>query len=120
MKRDNWDYLLQNELNEEMHDIKMSSALKESIIQNTIKKPKNLYERLFQFLNRSVEIPVSYALAVCIVIVVSSTLSTFIVTDSMKTDKALQGYSNIRVLNISGSNVILPNDISEVTGNEKN
>lgn len=110
--------LLHDELNQEMSNVKMSLNLKESIIKNTIKQPKTLHEKFSRFLNRTVEIPFSFAFAVCFVIFISSTLSTFIVTDSMKTDKKLQGYTNIRVLNISGSNVILLKDTSEVIRNE--
>jgi hypothetical protein len=114
------DFLLQDKLKEEMINVKMSHNLKESILESTIKKPKSLHEKFLKILNSTLEIPVSYACIACFIIITCSTLSTFIVTDNMKMDKELQGYTNIRVLNISGSNVILPRDISEVTDNEKN
>lgn len=120
MKKYNIDHLLQNGLKEEMMSIKMSHNLKESILEHTIMKQKSRYEKFFEFLNRTVEVPISYVCTVCIVIFISSTLSAFIVTDSMKTDEKLQGYTNIRILNLSGSNIILPKDISEVTSNGKN
>ncbi|MBZ9686579.1 hypothetical protein G9F72_009590 [Clostridium estertheticum] len=114
------DYTLQNELKGELITVEMSHNLKKSIMECTINKPKNLYEKFSEFLNRTIEIPVSYICTVCFVIFISSTLSTFIVTESMKMDKKLQGYTNIRVLNISGSSVILPKDISEVIDNDEN
>ncbi len=119
-KRSNMDYCLQDRLKEEMCNVKMSYKLRDGIMESTTKKPKSLYEKFSQFLNSTIEIPVSYVCTVFVVIVISSTLSTFIVTDSMKMNKNLQGYSNIRVLNISGSNVILPKGIGEVISNEKN
>ncbi|MGH4123657.1 MAG: hypothetical protein ACREV6_12090 [Clostridium sp.] len=112
--KNDMDYLLQHGLQEEMFDVKMSATLREIIMKSTIKQPKSLYEKFYMFLNRTLEIPVSYVCTVCFVIFFCSTLSTFIVTDNMKTDKKLQGYTNIRVMNISGSSVILPKDISEV------
>ena len=119
-KRNTMDYLLQDRLKEDMSNVRMSHSLKESIMGNTIKKPMSLYEKFSRLLNSTVEISVSHVCTVCFVIFISSTLSTFIVTDSMKMNKNLQGYSNIRVLNISGSNVILPKGIGEVINNEKN
>lgn len=119
-ERTTMDCLLQDKLKEEMLSVKMSHTLRESILERTTKKPQSVYEKLSNLLNRTVEIPVSFACTVCIVIFITSTLSTFIVTDSMKTNKKLQGYTSIRVLNISGSNVILPKDMSEVISNEEN
>jgi hypothetical protein len=120
MKKSNIDYLLQDRLKEEIKNVKMSHNLKQIILDNTINHRKSIFEKFLRFFNRTVEIPVSYLCTACVVIFISSTLSTFIVTDNMKADKNIQGYTNIRVLNISGSNVILPKDISEVTYNEEN
>lgn len=117
-KENTVDSLLHDRLNQEMSNVKMSLNLKESIIKNTIKRRTTLYEKFSQFLNIKIEISVSFAITACFVIVISSALSTFIVTDSMKMDRKLQGYTNIRVLSISGSNVILPKDTSEVIDNE--
>lgn len=120
LKKDTMDFSFQDGLKEEMINIKMSYNLRESILHSTIKKPKSIYEKFSEVLNRTVEIPIFYICTVSILIFISSTLSTFIVTDNMKMHKKLQGYTNIRVLNISGSNVILPKDIREVTSDEKN
>ncbi|MGV8983486.1 hypothetical protein [Clostridium sp.] len=120
LKKSTEDCLLHDELNQEMSNVIMSTNLKENIIKNTIKQPNTLYENFSQFLNKTVEIPFSFAITVCFVIFISSTLSTFIVTDSMKMDKKLQGYTNIRVMNISGTNVILPKDTSEVIDHFEN
>ena len=114
------DLLLQEDLLEELFDVKMSHNLKQSIMQCTIEKPKTLHEKFSGFLNRTIEIPVSYICTVFLIVFISSTLSTFIVTNNMKTDKKLQGYTNFRVLSISGSNVILPKDISEVIKHYEN
>lgn len=119
-EKNTMDLLLQDELKKTMLSVKTSHNLRESILEHTTKKPQSLYEKLSNFLNKTVEIPVSFAYTFCIVLFISSTLSTFIVTDSMKTNKKLQGYTSIRVLSISGSNVILPKDMSEVISNEEN
>jgi hypothetical protein len=120
LKKGTMDCLVQDSLKDEIIKVKMSSNLRNSILERTTKKPKSPAEKLSNFLNKTVEIPISYVCTVCIIIFISSTLSTFIVTDNMKTNKKLQGYTNIRVLNISGSNVILPKNIGEVTSNEEN
>ncbi len=114
------DLLLQEKLQEELSYVKISHILKQNIIQCTIEKPKNLSGKFSQFLNRTIEIPVSYICTVFLIVLISSTLSTFIVTNNMKMDKTLQGYTNIRVISISGSNVILPKDISEVIKHYEN
>ena len=114
------DSTLQNRLKEEMTNVTMSSKLKQNILEHTIKRPQSIYYKFIKFLNSSVEIPISYVFTICSVIFICSTLSTFIVTDNMKMNKSLQGYTSIRVLKISGSSIILPKDISEVLGNEEN
>ena len=119
-KKNEMDFLLHDELQEELTNVKMSYNLKQSIMECTIKKPKTLYEKLHQFLNRTIEVPVSYIFTFCLAIFISSTLSTFIITDSMRMDKKLQGYTNIRILNISGSSVILPKEINEVIEHDEN
>jgi len=119
-KKNAMDLLLHDELQEELMVVKMSHNLKQNIMQCTIEKPKTFYGKVCTFLNGTIEIPVSYVCSIFLVIFISSTLSTFIITDAMKMDKKLQGYTNIRVLNISGNTVILPKNISEVIKHYEN
>jgi hypothetical protein len=102
------DRSIRENMEKSLISINMSQNLKESIKKETIYKEKSLFKKISIFMNRTVEIPTSLIAAVCITVVIGLS-SSFIITDKMKDDKSIQGYSNIKVLQDMGSTIIISN-----------
>jgi len=107
MKVDSFDELLKEGIREEVKDIKLSFNVKESIKNNTIRKRPTIYDRVMKIMNTTIEIPVPYAAAACIAILVVCG-SPFIVTNAAKYNKDLFGYTNVKTVNIQGADIVFP------------
>lgn len=119
MEKDRLDSLIGEELKRDVCRIRMSESLKDSIREKTIKKNKSFYSRFKSLMNTTIEIPVPSVMAACILICFLA-VSTFTVTDSMKKDKSIQGYTSIKVVRIGGMDVYMDNEDSGGVKVEKN
>jgi hypothetical protein len=114
-----FDFRISENLREELENVKFDHSLKMNILDNTINRKKNILEKITDFMNKTIEIPIGGIVTVCfIAVVLSSSLS--VVTSNMKNNRDIMGYSNIKIVQINGSNIIIPNTQCEVDLNEKN
>lgn len=116
MNKEPFDIIIEQKLKKELLEIKVSKKLKENIKNHTIYKHKSLLEKFIDFMNKTVEIPVAAAAAVCLAVCLG-VLSSFIITDGMKQDKTLIAYSDSKMISMDGSYVIVSN--INVRGSEK-
>jgi hypothetical protein len=114
------DDFIKNKLQNEMEPIKMSSALKKNIIQNTVNRREKLSEKICNLMNKTIEIPVSYTVAACFILFLAVISPSMIITNNMKHDQSIQGYSDVEILRMNGSDVLIPKNLCEVSINEKN
>lgn len=117
MERDKFDLELHKRLKDEVEDIKITSSLRDSILKNTIMKKRSPYERFKRAMNTTIEIPVPSAMAVCLVVFFFA-FTVFRVTDVMKKDESIKGYTSVRTVEIGGVQVIVDKDWG--VENEKN
>jgi hypothetical protein len=108
MKDDRLGALIREGLREEAKDVTMSSSLKNRIIKNTIENPQTFYQRFVKVMNTTIDIPLPSALAACLLIL-SISFSSFWVTNEMKRDKSIQGYTSIKVIKIGPCDVYIYN-----------
>ena len=106
MVKDKFDVFVRGGLREETKKIVMSASLKNRIIKRTVEKPNTFYDKFRKFMNTTIVIPLPSALAICLIMIVF-TFSAFRVTDSMKKDKSILGYSSIKIVKMGGIDVIV-------------
>jgi len=119
MEKDKLDELIRESLMEEVHNIKMSSSLRENIRKNTMKSKLSLYGRFKRVMNTTIEIPVPSIMAACLLVFFIG-FSTFRVTDTMKKDKSILGYTSVKVIKIGGADVYMDNGGGVNNGKSQN
>lgn len=114
MEKDKLDMLIEEKLKEEFRDVKMSHSLKDSIRKNAARQNNSLYKRFKVFMNRTIEIPIPSAMAVCVIVAFLG-FGTFTVTEDMKRDKSIKGYTDVKVMRLAGMDIYMDsNDIGGV------
>jgi len=118
VEKDRFHTAVSESLKEEVADIKMSSLLKESIKKNTVKN-KSLYRKFRDLMNTTIEIPVPSAVAVCVLICLF-TFSTFRVTESMKKDKSIRGYTSVRIIRVGNMDILIDIENGGMSNEQEN
>lgn len=118
MEKDKLDIAIGECLRDELKDIKMSSNLKDSITKETVRN-KTLKRRLKDLMDMTIDIPIPSAVAAC-VILCFFTFSTFNVTENMKKDKSIHGYTSVRTIKVGNMNITVENENGGAVNEKKN
>lgn len=115
MEENKFASLIKDSLEEEVVNIKMSSSLKENIRKNTMKKRSGFFEKLRRLLNQPIEAPLPAIIAVSVLFLLLMPFF-FIVTDNMKKDKAIFGYTSIKIVKIGATDVLIDQTSDMIAG----